>query len=121
MFTIKGPERTTTSVITFGTVLPDGVTYRIRFEWLRYEGYWIFTWADVQGRAVLAGLRVVANFNLLHGYSDPRLPAGSIIAHDTRNLKQPPGRNDWRERHVLLFIPDEDTVEVDPVSARAGT
>lgn len=121
VFTIPGPESTANALMSFGTALPDGNTYIVTLEWMQYEEYWIFSWADVQGRAILAGLRVVANFNMFHAYSDPRLPAGSLIAHDTQNLKQPPGRNDWRDRHLLLFIPDGEVVEECPVSALVGT
>lgn len=121
VFTIPGPESSANSLISFGTALPDGNTYLVTLEWLQYEEYWILSWADVQGLAILAGLRVVANFNMFYAYSDPRLPKGSLIAHDTQNLKQPPGRNDWRDRHLLLFVPASEVVEECPVSALVGT
>lgn len=122
VFTIKGPEISPAAVLSFGTVLPDGKTYLITLEWLQYESFWLFSWADVQGRPILSGLRVVANFNMFFPYSDPRLPAGSLIAHDTQNLRQPPGRDDWRDRHLLLFVPtDADAVDDCPVSASVGT
>ena len=120
VFTLKGPESTTASLIRFGTVI-DGTTYRVTLEWLRYQSFWIFSWADVQGRPIVAGLRVVPNHNLFQPYTDQRLPAGSVIAHDTQNKKEEPGRNDWRERHLLLFIPDTDVVEECPVSASVGS
>lgn len=117
IFHVKGPEASTSSLIRFGTVLPDGVTYSAILEWLRYEGYWILTWGTDAGVKILAGVRVVSNFNMFYPYSDPRLPNGSLICHDTQNLRQPPGRHDWRERHILTFSPRTVLPDVDVVSA----
>lgn len=120
VFQISGPEASTTSLIAFGTALPDGRTYQVQLEWLRYEGYWMLSWSDVAGDPILAGLRVIANFNMFYPYSDPRLPRGSLICHDTQNKKAPPGRDDWRERHILLFVPPTAAEAEDPVSATVG-
>lgn len=108
LFQIHGPERTTAAVIDFGTEI-DGVQYTLRLEWLHYVQFWILSVGDVAGVQVVDGIRVVANFNMLYPYSDSRLPPGNIICHDTQNLRQPPGRNDWRARHILLFAPTRVT------------
>lgn len=116
-FLVRGPELSTSPDIGFGTVLPDGVEYTARLRWLHYEGFWILTWSDVAGVPIIDGIRVVANFNLLFPYSDPRLPDGNLICHDTTNKRQQPGRHDWRERHLLIFVPRLAAVPVDVVSA----
>ena len=64
---------------------------------------------------VLEGLRVVANSDMLQPYSDARLPPGQLIAHDTTNLQQDPGRDDWRERHILIYIEPADPEPASPV------
>ena len=105
VYHIKGPEQSTAALIRFGTVLPDGVTYQGELQWLKYEQFWLMSWADRSGNPIISGIRVVANFNMLYPYSDPRLPDGNLICHDTQNKRMPPGRNDWRERHILTFVP----------------
>lgn len=102
-FQINGPGDSESSFISFGAILDD-VEYQFQLQWLDRRKFWVLRVIDARRELVIKGIRVVGNSDMLQPYSDTRLPPGQLIAHDTTGKNQDPGRNDWRERHILLYI-----------------
>ena len=110
---IQGPEQTNRPEIRFGAVL-GGRQYDMILTWLPCESFWDFEMFSEAGVALLAGIKVTANIDILQPYTDSRMPPGQLVCHDTENKRQDPGRNDWRQRHRLVYIdPEEGEAPVD--------
>lgn len=108
---IQGPNRTRQPEIFFGAIL-GGEPYRFTLTWISRMQWWNFEMALESGQPLIQGVRVVADVDMIQPYNMPELPPGQIICHDTTNLAQPPGRLDWVQRHLLLYV--------DPVPAPPG-
>lgn len=111
---LQGPELTEASFIPFGAVLND-VEYQFELQWLDRMQYWTLTFIDSRREEILSNIRVVAGTDMLGPYNDPRLPPGQLFAQDTTNRYEDPGRDDWRERHVLLYVEPEEPEPPTPI------
>ncbi len=108
---IFGPESSPSSEIDFGAVL-GGLEYQFALQWIGVGEFWAITITDTRRQTVLASLRVVGNTDMLQPFNDmPRLPPGKLVAYDTTGMQSDPGREDWLERHLLIY---EDPIEVVP-------
>lgn len=111
---IQGPEQTNRSEIRFGAVL-GGRQYDLKLTWLPCQSFWELEMIGSAGQSLLVGVKVTANVDMLQPYSDSRMPPGQLVCHDTTNKQEDPGRNDWRERHRLVYVdpePEADPVEI---------
>lgn len=111
---IQGPEQTDRPEIRFGAVL-GGEQYDLRLTWLPCQSFWEFEMVSQAGEQLLVGIKVTANVDMLQPYSDSRMPPGQLVCHDTDNKQADPTRNDWRERHRLVYVDpetDPDGVEI---------
>jgi hypothetical protein len=106
---IQGPEQTNRPEILFGAVL-GGRSFDMKLTWLPCQSYWDLEMYSDSGEALLSGVLVQANVDMLQPYTDLRMPPGKLICHDTTNKQEMPGRNDWRERHRLVYV-DPEPVE----------
>lgn len=119
---IFGPESSRSSSIEFGAVL-SGVEYQFALEWLTNEEYWVLSIADARRQQVLEGIRVVGDTDMLQPFNEsPRLPPGKLVAYDTTRKAEDPGRDDWIERHLLVYeepieLPPENFVRIIPPPA----
>lgn len=109
-FQVQGPEASQSSRIAFGAILDD-VEYQFVLQWLDRRQFWVLKIISARREVIIEGVRVVANSDMLQPYSDARLPPGQLVCHDTTNLQQDPGRDDWKERHILLYIQPVETPE----------
>ncbi len=103
---IQGPEQTALAEIRFGAVLA-GRQYDMTLTWIPCASFWTFEMA-LEGENLIAGVHVPANLDMLQPYADSRMPPGQLIAHDTEGKQEAPGRDDWRERHRLVYVDPED-------------
>ena len=103
---IQGPEQTDRSEIRFGAVL-GGRQFDFKLTWLPCQFFWELEMVSEAGAHLLDGIKVTANIDMLQPYSDSRMPPGQLVAHDTTRLQQDPQRNDWRERHRLVYVDPE--------------
>lgn len=111
---IQGPEQTDKPEIRFGAVL-GGEQYDLKLTWLPCQSFWELEMVSQAGEQLLAGIKVTANVDMLQPYSDSRMPPGQLVCHDTDNKQADPTRNDWRERHRLVYVDpetDPDAVEI---------
>lgn len=111
---IRGPENTSKPTWVVAQNL-DGIVIEIRAQWLISEEFWIAYINDVQGDPVIAGVRMVEGNDLFYPYSDPRLPPGRLICHDTTRKHREPGRRAFVEDHGLYYIQPEIVVVDEPV------
>ncbi len=107
---IQGPEQSNRAEMRFGAVLA-GRQYDMALVWNDRMKYWRFEMIGPNNDQLIDGIRVVANLDMLQPYNDARMPPGALVCHDTENLRQPPGRQDWLERHILVYVDPEDDPE----------
>ena len=65
----------------------DGRTYRLTFHWNQRLGQWSLDIADQDDAAILS-VQIVADFNLLVGCRDARLPPGALALVDTLGAQE---------------------------------
>lgn len=92
------------------TVL-DGKEYTLRFDWNGREGRWYLSlYLSDTGRAIVRGLKVLADWPLLTGVTDVDKPPGILLASDNSPQGgEPPGFQDLGRRVTLLYFPLADT------------
>lgn len=112
---IQGPEQTDRSEIHFGAVM-SGAEFAMILTWLPCQEFWELEMVTQSGERLLDGVKVTANIDMLQPYSDFRMPPGQLVCHDTDNKQADPGRNDWRERHRLVYVDPEEPS--DPIEIR---
>lgn len=117
---IFGPESSESSFIDFGAVL-NALEYQFELQWLTRVEFWELKITDTRRLQVIEGIRVVADTDMIQPFNDmPRLPPGRLVAYDTSGQSRDPGRNDWRDRHILIYEdpiepPDENFVRIIPL------
>ncbi len=62
------------------TVTLDGVTYELEYNWNHRCGFWSITVSDSAGNVLIAGVKIVLEFDLFKRYSKTALPKGLFIA-----------------------------------------
>lgn len=102
-FRINGPKFSTKSKINFSAKM-DSIIIRFRLYWNQRFKYWELSSFTDAGDVIVEGKRVVADYDMWEPYSDVRLPPGSLVCKDTTELGQKPGRNDFRDRHFLMYV-----------------
>lgn len=114
---IPGPAQSTDADMTFSSLVGE-FRLQFRLKWNERLARWTLGIATSDGESIIDGIAVIADFDLLQGFADNRLPPGQLIASDSLNLGQAPGRNDWLERHQLMygefFASTDDQLSVDP-------
>lgn len=104
---IQGPDRSDLAEMHFGAVL-GGRQYDLALVWNTRMKYWRFEMIGQNNERLIDGILVVANLDLLQPYNDERMPPGKLVCHDTTNLRQRPTRQDFRKRHILIYLDPED-------------
>lgn len=84
----------------------DGTEYELYFEWNERDGRWFFSISDSTGDRIASGIKVVADWPLIHRVRDARRPPGEIVAIDSTGNGEPPGRDDLGAR-VKIYYYDE--------------
>lgn len=70
----------------------DGRDFQLRFAWNEIDSRWYLDILDVEGTALVTGLKLVANRPLLRFYQwDTRLPPGDLRVMDLSGNEDPPG------------------------------
>ncbi|MCP4570675.1 MAG: hypothetical protein GY841_24080 [FCB group bacterium] len=94
------------------SVTMDGVEFILDFYWSDRAGFWYFDLLDANEDLIKAGIKLVTNQQLIWRVSDPRRPAGEIIALDTRETDiipaQDPGLTDLGTNIELIYIDSDD-------------
>lgn len=86
----------------------DASQYRFK---LRYNGrgdFWVLDIADRDGNVIVAGIKVVASYELIRQYHAYAIPPGALITYDSAEPEHRIGRDDLPERVDLLYIPEAE-------------
>lgn len=81
----------------------DGSEYNLDFLWNERDEHWYFTLSDSEGDIIVAGVKIVVDWNLLRKCADARKPPGELIAIDT-NEEGDPSRYEFGNRVQLIYI-----------------
>lgn len=88
------------------TLLLGGSLFRVGIRWNERSAGWFLDLSTADGAPLLLGLRIVPDWDLTGRFTDPRLPAGRMVAVDTSGQGLPPGRDDLGGRVVVVFVPE---------------
>jgi hypothetical protein len=81
-----------------------GTTYLIRWLWNARGGYWAFSLLDTSGDAIINGVRVAINVDLIGRCIDERKPPGSILVLDPSDAGgADPGLEDLGKRVKVVY------------------
>ena len=88
----------------------DGTTYTFRWLWLARDAHWSLSLYDVEGIAIVSGLRVVVGWDLLLDVSNEIAPTGSLYFFDestssTTVYGVDPGETDLGDRVFCYYVP----------------
>jgi hypothetical protein len=81
----------------------DGVVYGLKFAWNHRASGWFLSLAKQDGTPILSGLRIVADWPLLHYCSHPDKPGGNLMAMDTSGAGLDPGLTELGSRVLLMY------------------
>jgi hypothetical protein len=79
-----------------------GVVYRLTFAWNLRDSAWYMSIADVDGVAIVSGIRIVVDYPLLNSVSNADRPTGLLLAIDTSGAGLDPGLEDLGDRVLLM-------------------
>lgn len=86
----------------------DAAQYR--FD-LRYNGrgdFWVLDITDRDGNMVIAGIKVVASYELIRQYHYAEIPPGALFTVDPALPESRIGRDDLAGRVELTYIPEAE-------------
>jgi hypothetical protein len=84
----------------------DGQEFLFRFDWNERTGRWYFGIYSIDELPLVTGVKLVADWPLLHRCSNPDLPKGDLLAVDFSPLAgEPPGFVDLGNRVRLVYFP----------------
>lgn len=116
------PTSTTLSDYDQVTTL-DGRDYLLRCLFNEREGLWYLSMADVDGTLIVAGIKIVVEWDLLRRLVGPARPPGILIARDTTSPAVDfeagekigaldPGLEDLGGRVTLVYISADEVAEL---------
>lgn len=80
----------------------DGRTYTFEFEWIERGKFWMLHIGDENGRPLVCGIKVMADWPLLR--RDTGVLPGQIIALDSGGQSGALGPHDLVERVRLIYV-----------------
>ncbi len=88
----------------------DGADYLFEFRYSQREDAWYFSVSLTDGTALVSGVKVVCNRDLLSRFADSRLPAGMLVAASNGEDESPPGLEELGEGkrvELIYYTADE--------------
>lgn len=87
----------------------DGQSFAFEFMWNARGSFWSFVLSAADGTPLLHR-RVIVGFPLTGRFTDPALPAGELVAVDTRGTDLDPGLADLGARVQLLYLTADEVI-----------
>lgn len=84
----------------------DGREFELRLAWNQSDERWALALYDELGALLVAGIRLVANRELLRfSHHDPRVPPGALVVVDQTTDGSPPGLDELGpdQRCMLVY------------------
>lgn len=100
-------------------VLLNGQNYTLRFDYSEREGRFYLDILDDSGDAIVCGIKLVENWELLRKVSDSRRPPGELYAWDSTRTG-PPDLRDLGRRVRLIYYPTVDVSSTSSGQASGG-
>lgn len=88
----------------------DGTPYRIALTWNTRGEYWTLIFRDRENNTLIAGIKLVLDYELIHNYPDRGLPRGHLYVIDTAGSFDRIGRYDFENvrKLSLLYVTEEE-------------
>lgn len=103
MTTLAIPLRTTGYPAISQEIELDGRLYGLALRWNEREEVWYLTLSDQAGAPIVAGVRVVVDWDLLRKCVDARRPPGTLMAVDSTG-EGDPGLSDLGDRVKIVYV-----------------
>ena len=96
------------------TVMLDDTSFRLRFNWNDYSGFWTVDICDNNNVDIVNGIVVVLNFPLLQQYRrHADLPDGELLAVVNDSTVSSITRDDFINGKVsMIYIPKEEMHDI---------
>ena len=88
----------------------DDVDYLLTFSWNGREETWQLTFAKPDGTILLAGLKLVPDFELISRFALEDFPVGYLILSDTTGKSEYPTRENLSTRYALIYYSEDDLI-----------
>jgi hypothetical protein len=85
----------------------DGRLYNWEVYWNEREETWYFDLFDEDQIAIITGVKLVINYNLLSSYADARIPAGAIMFLNENDNVVPTADNLGVDFNIYYFTEEE--------------
>ena len=95
----------------------DGQDYVLTFSYNARDFSWYLDIADQDAVMIVAGIRIIVDFDMLRRCVDARRPPGILIANDLSGAGLDPGPSDFGTRVELLYF---EAAEVADERANGG-
>jgi hypothetical protein len=90
-------------------VVLDGVPYQLRFRWNTVGEYWTLQISSIAGTIILAGIKIVLNYELIRDFRWLGGPPGELYAIDTTGELSTISRDALPDGTVYLrYVPEAD-------------
>jgi hypothetical protein len=80
-----------------------GTLYRLAIAWNTRGKYWTLSISLTDGTLLVAGIRLVPDYELLARFNDARLPVGRLACVDLTGRGDPPTYEDLGTRVVMVY------------------
>ncbi|RKZ08924.1 hypothetical protein DRQ25_07850 [Candidatus Fermentibacteria bacterium] len=89
----------------------DNVPYIFFFNWISRDGFYTFDMNDREGNTLIAGVKLLVDFEFISRYPDRGLPPGELYVIDQTGNSDRIGRYDFvNGRLSLIYITEEEVL-----------
>lgn len=90
-------------------IVLDGDQYQLRFWWNTVGQYWTLQISALNGTVILAGIKIVLNYELIHDFAWMGGPPGALYAIDSTEELTTISRDDLPSGAVyLVYVPEDE-------------
>lgn len=89
-------------------VVLDGSSYKLLFEYNIRSDTWTLSVKNLEGTVLIAGIRVVLNFELLRSHPDRNLPPGALIPVDTTEDEERVNRDNLGVITQVVYLTEDE-------------
>lgn len=81
----------------------SGQLYRFKVDYIERSASWKMNISLPDGTALVNGLAIKTNADLLEKYSNENLPPGTLVCLDTSGKELDPDRDSLGKNHILFY------------------
>lgn len=91
------------------SVVLESVVYEFEFNWNSRAEAWFLT-ISRDDETLVAGVKIVDNFELIGRFSNVKLPRGLLLTLDIQNINRPPGRYELGSAVKLAYMTESEAL-----------